>query len=108
MLRFVGQEVVYLSGRAVWSMSYSGGLLPEVQKVDAPLIYRTLRAALSAVPAACPLRGPESFEREGFSYLCSTNGSIERFYGREAVSRAKVGLCTSFTSLVAGWRERGD
>lgn len=87
MLRFVGQEVVYFNGRAVWSMSYSGGLLPGVHKVDAPQIYRTLRAALSAVPAVLPLRGPESFEREDFSYACSTEGSIEHFHGREVVSR---------------------
>ena len=30
-VRFAGHEVVYLSERAIWSMSYAGGLLPNAQ-----------------------------------------------------------------------------
>lgn len=87
MLHFIGQEIVYLQGRALWSMSYSGGLLPGVADADAAPIYRALRAALSAVPPALPLRGPQSFEHQGLSYRCSAVGGIERFHGQETVSR---------------------
>jgi hypothetical protein len=87
MLRFVGQEVVYLDDRALWSMAYSGGLVPGVPKSDASPIYQALRAALSAVPEVFPVRGPSTFEHQGLSYRCSVTGSIERFRGSESISR---------------------
>ena len=87
MLGFAGQEVVYLEGRAVWSMSYAGGLLPGVDKPDAAQIYRALRAALSAAPADLPLRGPDSFEFAGLHYSCTPTGTLDRFHGYESISR---------------------
>ena len=50
MFRFVGQEVVYFSNRAVWSMSYSGGLCPGVQLASAGPAYLFLRQALRELP----------------------------------------------------------
>jgi hypothetical protein len=87
MFNFVGQEVVYLDGHACWSMAYSGGLVTSVPSAEASSIYRALRAALSAVPEALPLRGPATFEYESLSYACATTGGIERFHGRESLSR---------------------
>jgi hypothetical protein len=87
MLGFVGQEVVYLDGRAWWSMAYSGGLVPGIAKADESSIYLALRAALSAVPEALPVRGPRAFDHQGLSYVCAPAGSIERFNGRETISR---------------------
>jgi hypothetical protein len=87
MLGFVGQEVVYSEGRAVWSMSYSGGLLPGIAKSEAAPVYRALRAALAAALADLPLRGPSEFEFEGLRYSCAPTGGLERFHGFESISR---------------------
>ena len=87
MFGFVGQEVVYLEGRALWSMAYSGGLVQGIAKADASPIYQALRAALSAVPEALPVRGPRTFDHQSLSYMCAATGSIERFHGRETISR---------------------
>jgi len=86
-LRFAGQEIVYFEGRAVWSMAYSGGLVAGVAKTEAAQTYRVLRMALSAVPAALPLRGPSAFESEGLRYTCSPSGALERFQGQESIVR---------------------
>lgn len=41
MFRFVGQEVVYLADRALWSMSYAGGLAPGVaQSAGRPIAWQ--------------------------------------------------------------------
>jgi len=87
MLRFVGQEVVYLSQRAVWAMAYSGGLVPAVAMSDASSIYKALRAALSATPEAFPVRGPCTYRHDDLDYQCMLTGSLERFHGRESISR---------------------
>jgi hypothetical protein len=88
LLRFVGQEVVYRAGRAVWSMSYAGGLAPGVPGAEAATVYRVLRAGLSATPPELPIRGPEEHETEGMRYRCHVVGDIDRFHGMESISRA--------------------
>lgn len=87
MLGFVGQEVVYRDSRAAWSMAYSGGLVPGIPKADASLVYQALRAALSAAPEELPMRGPSAFVHQDLSYMCAATGDIERFHGREIISR---------------------
>ena len=90
--RFVGQEIVYLSGRAVWSMSYSGGLRPKIDPSSAGPVYDFLRKALRALPPELPLRGPALLEEQDMRYSCQSTGPVERFYGSEAVTRADVQL----------------
>ena len=58
MFRFVGQEIVYRTHRAVWSMSYAGGLSESVSQGSARSIYAFLRQALLDAPPELPLRGP--------------------------------------------------
>lgn len=86
-VRFVGQEMVYLDNRAPWSMVYSGGLTAGVAKTDMSSIYQALRAALSQVPEALPVRGPLEFQHHGLLYRCAATGSIERFHGHETIMR---------------------
>lgn len=86
-LRFVGKEVVYLSQRAVWAMAYSGGLVSAVATSDSSSIYQALRAALSATPEAFPVRGPRAFRHHNLDYECMLAGGLERFHGRESISR---------------------
>ncbi|KAF7598513.1 MAG: hypothetical protein CGU28_11485 [Candidatus Dactylopiibacterium carminicum] len=86
MCRFVGQEIVYLSGKPVWSMSYSGGLLPDTPQAAAKVIYAFLRTALRALPAAFPVRGPASFEVGSYRYVCQYSGCLGAFQGHEIIS----------------------
>lgn len=86
MLRFVGQELVYFSGRPVWSMSYSGGLLPNVPPASAKAVYAFLRVALHALPTEFPIRGPAVFEAENLRYVCQYSGGVEAFQGHEVIS----------------------
>ena len=85
MFRFVGQEVVYRSLHAVWSMSYAGGLIPGTNRELAKSVYAHLRKALLNAPASLPLRGPTVFEDGGMQYTCSTNGSMAWFHGVESI-----------------------
>ena len=88
MLRFVGQEVVYFGNRAVWSMSYSGGMSEGVERSLIRPVYAFLRQALTAVPDHLPLRGPASFEEGSMSYALRCKGSLDRFDGFEEIIRS--------------------
>jgi Domain of unknown function (DUF5680) len=86
MFRFAGQEIVYHSGKAVWSMSYAGGLLPECPREKAKQVYEFLREALTQVPKDSPLRGPTYFARtEDLRYQCLVEGAFEAFHGIEEI-----------------------
>jgi hypothetical protein len=101
MLRFVGQEVVYVTERAVWSMSYSGGVLPRVEQSAIKLVYSFLRQALTAVPDHFPLRGPALFERDSTRYTFQCSGTVELFDGIEEIRQGSGCL---FRLHVAGGR----
>jgi Domain of unknown function (DUF5680) len=86
MLRFAGQEIVYHSGKAVWSMSYAGGLLSACSRDKAKLVYAFLREALTQVPKDLPLRGPASLARnDDLRYQCLVEGDFEVFHGIEEI-----------------------
>jgi hypothetical protein len=85
MFRFVGQEVVYQHRRAVWSMSYAGGLLPDANRDLTQSIYAHLRKALLLAPASLPLRGPALHEEDGLRYTCAISGSMDWFHGAERI-----------------------
>jgi hypothetical protein len=85
MSRFVGQEVVYVDERSVWSMSYSGGLIEGVSVEQARPTYAFLRKALLDVPSALPLRGPASLRSDDWLYTCHCEGDLHRFHGVEII-----------------------
>ena len=90
LFRFVGQEIVYLSDRAIWSMSYSGGLTDSAQSTSVKTIYAALREALRNTPPQLPIRGPTSFESNGMLYSCTCEGSLEWFHGVESIAQNGV------------------
>jgi hypothetical protein len=87
MFRFVGQEVVYSRDRALWSMSYAGGLAPGVAPSAARPIYAFLRAALIAPTPELPVRGPAELSGERMRYVCRWQGSLSAFEGCESISQ---------------------
>lgn len=87
MLRFVGQEVVCLNDRAVWSMSYAGGLAQGVSPDAARPVYAFLRLALLAPPPEFPLRGPARFAADGWCYACDCEGTLAWFRGCERIAQ---------------------
>lgn len=87
MFRFVGQEIVYLDGRALWSMSYAGGLVQGVPPSAARGVYAFLRRALLAPAPELPVRGPAELRAEEMSYGCSWQGSLQAFHGSERIVR---------------------
>jgi Domain of unknown function (DUF5680) len=88
MIFFVGQEIVYRSKKAVWSMSYSGGLTVNASEAAVAEIYKFLRVALREVPPDLPLRGPSSVQSGQLGYSCEVQGDLERFSGIEQVTIA--------------------
>ncbi|HYM34366.1 MAG TPA: DUF5680 domain-containing protein [Steroidobacteraceae bacterium] len=52
----------------------------------ARVVYRALRAALTATPAELPVRGPTEFQFDGLRYVCAIHGAIERFRGTELIT----------------------
>lgn len=85
--RFAGQEIVYQGETPVWSMAYSGGLVPSTTiTIEAKQIYAFLRASLSLVEAENPYRGPKIFQEGLFGYKNEDQGNIESFWGAETIT----------------------
>jgi hypothetical protein len=85
MFRFVGQEVVYLDERALWSMSYSGGLAEGIADSAARAVYAFLRRALRAPSLDLPVRGPRELNAEAMRYVCTWQGTLQWFHGSESI-----------------------
>jgi hypothetical protein len=90
---FVGQETVQAGADVVWSMSYAGGISPEVRnREDILAVYAFLRRALLAVGDDRPFRGPPKFDDGDFRYFNTAQGQLAEFHGEEQISRAGVKL----------------
>jgi hypothetical protein len=81
-LRFAGEEAVWENGVALWAMNYSGRVLE-----PATFSGDFLKAALSAVPADAPFRGPALFQEAGYVYRCAVEGDFPWFSGREVIEK---------------------
>ena len=84
-VRFSGIEAVYSGNTPVWSMTYSGGILPGSDYGMAGDIFRFLKAALREPDLNCPVRGPPEFSRNGFAYTSSFSGGFWDFTGSEKI-----------------------
>jgi hypothetical protein len=83
---FVGQETVTANERVTWSMSYSGGVSPDITDRGRFLaIYAFLRQALLGIGEAKPFRGPAQFEQGDFRYINTCEGDIAEFHGTEQI-----------------------
>jgi Domain of unknown function (DUF5680) len=91
MAFFVGQEVVTDQQRAIWSMSYAGGVSPDMTDRDKVLaVYGFLRQALRRVGDDRPFRGPSHFEQDGYRYVDMSEGELSEFHGIERIFRGGI------------------
>ncbi len=89
--RFAGHEVVYVNGKAVWSMVYHGEGLAESLTEEA--FDNVLRPALSKVgedQTVLPVRGPSRLESNGFIYTFVTTGDLTSFTGVEEIYKGNT------------------
>ena len=90
---FVGQETVQAAPGVIWSMSYSGGVVPAVvDRNEFLAIYAFLRQALLAIRDDRPFRGPPQFEDESFRYTNVSSGDVAEFHGEEQIFRGGLKL----------------
>ena len=88
---FVGQETVQAGPGVIWSMSYAGGVAPDVvDRNEFIAIYAFLRQALLAIRDDRPFRGPPQFENEGFRYVNTSSGDVAEFHGEEQIHRGGI------------------
>jgi len=84
---FAGQEIVYYSGKPVWSMSYGGEIPREVAKPDVEALVKLLHKALMNVTDGAPYRGPAQLMDGAYTYTNRAGGSFESFFGDEDIRR---------------------
>ncbi|MHB1651359.1 MAG: DUF5680 domain-containing protein [Desulfitobacteriaceae bacterium] len=82
-LDFIGEEVVWLNGVAIWGMNYYGRML--VDRITDGFGY-CLKGALKAVKYEAPYRGPGFYRCEGYEYYCNWTGDITKFKGTEEIT----------------------
>ena len=92
--RYSEQDYLYID-TPVWALNYYGVSLDET------FYSAFLKEALSQVPAELPLRGPEYFRNEDFTYVCRTQGTLGQFQGEEAIYCREVRI---YTCLFHGGR----
>ena len=89
---FAGQEMVYESGKPVWTMSYAGYIPPSVGSKDVEAVVKLLHMALMRVPPLEPFRGPRRIDDGAYSYTNRVRGKLDSFFGDETISRGGVKL----------------
>ncbi|MBN2811333.1 MAG: helix-turn-helix transcriptional regulator [Spirochaetales bacterium] len=77
--RFIGEEAVWIKGKPVWAMNYSGRVTGEGFSGD------FLKESLSLVPESMPFRGPRLYASGDYTYHCAVEGSFEWYSGREEI-----------------------
>ena len=81
---FAGTEHVYdRNDGLLWKMNYFGEVLASAS--DPKSVYAFLREAMAAISPEYPFRGPARFEKGGLVYHNDQQGTLDRFYGREAI-----------------------
>ena len=85
--QFAGQEMVYESGKPVWTMSYAGTILPNVDSKDVEAAVKLLHTALMRVRVERPFRGPGLVTDGAYRYANHVEGTLESFFGEEMISR---------------------
>jgi len=100
--QFIGEEIVWKNGKAVWGMNYSGSTLKGI--VPAEQLYNFLKEALRNINLKKPFRGPENFKKAEFEYKNKTFGKIEGFKGTETIlyKRKKVFVLEYHGGLLNG------
>ena len=101
MAYFIGQEVVSHRRRAVWSMSYAGGVTSlSRDSSDTRAIYAFLRLALPHGSKDEPYRGPATFTRDVLTYTTQAAG-VSIHSGGSRRSAVEASSCTNADMLAA-------
>ena len=79
---FIGEEIVFNNGEAIWGMNYYGSAYDNVKTDD---VYKFLQKALKNIEEEHPFRGPLNFREGDFKYVNKVNGSIKKFSGLELI-----------------------
>ncbi len=80
---FLGEELVWETGRLVWGMNYYGKALEEL--VPASQVFSFLKQALGMVRPDRPYRGLEYFRAGPFTYVDKSHGVLDAFTGEEVI-----------------------
>jgi hypothetical protein len=80
---FIGQEIVWKDGKAVWIMNYLGEILKDT--ISAKEIYSFLKKALFYPDLIVPVRGPQKFEDNNFKYVNIGGGLLDKFRYTEII-----------------------
>jgi hypothetical protein len=89
---FAGQEIVYESGKPVWTMSYAGYIPPGVNRNDVEATVKLLHIALMRVALEEPFRGPRRVDEGAYTYANRAQGGLDSFFGEETISRGGAKL----------------
>lgn len=90
--RFIGEEVVYCnSNKPIWGMNYYGVTLDK--SIGEEAMDNVLRPALIKVGEdknVIPVRGPENYENNGYTYIFKAKGTMENFDGIEQIYKDDI------------------
>lgn len=81
---FIGQEIVWRAGKAIWAMNYIGWVSDE--SIPPADLYHFLQKALRRVTQDRPYRGPSHFQDGEFEYFDENQGGITLFKGTEKIT----------------------
>ena len=80
---FIGEEIVWQNGKAIWGMNYYGKIVSD--KIDNDRLYPFLKKALMLVKTDRPFRGPDDFHDGEWEYHDENNGEVDKFDGTETI-----------------------
>ncbi len=81
---FVGEEIVFCDGHAVWAMNYYGKVT--VAGIDSQTVYGFLQMALRNADPDRPLRGPARLSEGSWEYRAQSSGDLDGFEGEETIA----------------------
>lgn len=82
---FIGQETVWRGDMPVWAMNYYGFII-RLDLIDGTRAGETIKAALSAMYGEGRFLGGFSWLGPHGRYEDRSEGDVEQFFGREAIS----------------------
>ena len=90
--KFVGEEIVYKSGKPAWGMNYYGFTVSN--EISEGLFDAILRPALmSGSGDNIPVRGPKEFINGEWKYTFNADGDLANFTGLEEISKNEKVIC---------------
>ncbi len=85
---FIGEEVVYFDEKPVWAMNYYGRILRD-DLITAAEAGQMIKASLSRMYKEGRFLGGFEYSENDLTYVDSSEGSVERFNGREFIRRGE-------------------